>query len=184
MERTMTNLPDAQRLTTTHNWDDLVLDAAVRGQVDDIVQWVRHQRTVGAQAGRGHVCLFHGPAGSGKTLTAALIGKATGLAVYRIDLAQIASKYVGETQKQLARMLDAAAQAGAILVFDEADALFGKRTDVKDSHDRYANIEVAYLLQRIETYPGVVILTTNLRSAIDDAFARRFQTVIHFPPHH
>jgi SpoVK/Ycf46/Vps4 family AAA+-type ATPase len=129
----------------------------------------------------GYLALFYGPSGTGKTLTATLLGKYTGKDVFRIDLSRVVSKYIGETEKNLAKLFDKAEHKNWILFFDEADALFGKRTDIRDAHDKYANQEVAYLLQRIESYNGLVILATNQRGNIDDAFARRFQTIIHFP---
>lgn len=121
------------------------------------------------------------PPGTGKTLTATLLGKYTGRDVFRIDLSRVVSKYIGETEKNLARLFDKAQNKNWILFFDEADALFGKRTEIRDAHDKYANQEVAYLLQRIESYSGLVILATNQRGNIDDAFARRFQSMVHFP---
>ncbi|PPK73943.1 ATPase family protein associated with various cellular activities (AAA) [Methylobacter tundripaludum] len=129
----------------------------------------------------GYRALFYGPSGTGKTLTATLVGKYSGKAVFRIDLSRVVSKYIGETEKNLSRLFDKAENKNWILFFDEADALFGKRTDIRNAHDKYANQEVAYLLQRIESYNGVVILASNQRANIDDAFVRRFQTIIHFP---
>ena len=129
----------------------------------------------------GFKALFHGLPGTGKTLTAMLIGKKTGLDIYRVDLSQMVSKYIGETEKNLAKVFDKAEHKNWILFFDEGDALFGKRTNTKDAHDRYANQQVSYLLQRIEEYDGLVILATNLKNNIDDAFLRRFQSIIHFP---
>jgi SpoVK/Ycf46/Vps4 family AAA+-type ATPase len=131
--------------------------------------------------GLGISALFSGVSGTGKTLAAEVLANTLRLDVYRIDLSAVVSKYIGETEKNLSRIFDAAEEGGAILLFDEADALFGKRSDVKDSHDRYANIEVSYLLQRMECYRGLAILTTNLRSAIDDAFLRRIRFVVQFP---
>ena len=129
----------------------------------------------------GSRSLFIGPPGTGKTLSACLLGKHCGCDVYKVDLSLVVSKYIGETEKNLARIFDAAEHKGWILFFDEADALFGKRTRVEDSHDRYANQEVSFLLQRIEEFDGVVILASNFRANIDDAFVRRFQSVVHFP---
>lgn len=129
----------------------------------------------------GYRSLFYGPPGTGKTLAATLLGKMNGMDVYRVDLSMIVSKYIGETEKNLARVFDLAENRNWILFFDEADALFGKRTSTNTSNDRHANQEVAYLLQRIEDFPGIVILATNLRSNIDEAFSRRFQSVIYFP---
>ena len=129
----------------------------------------------------GYRALFHGPPGTGKTLTAALLGKLTGRDVFRVDLSMIVSKFIGETEKNLAHLFDRAENKDWILFFDEADALFGKRTGVRDAHDRYANQEVSYLLQRVETFGGLVILASNFKANIDEAFIRRFQSIIHFP---
>src|SRR5690606_1665724 len=129
----------------------------------------------------GFRVLFHGPPGTGKTLTASLLGKYTGKEVYKIDLSMVVSKFIGETEKNLANLFDKAENKDWILFFDEADALFGKRTNVRDAHDKYANQEVSFLLQRTETYAGLVILATNFKNNIDDAFARRFQSHIYFP---
>jgi SpoVK/Ycf46/Vps4 family AAA+-type ATPase len=129
----------------------------------------------------GFRTLFYGPPGTGKTLTASLLGKSSGLDVYRIDLSMVVSKFIGETEKNLANVFDQAENKNWILFFDEADALFGKRTQTSSSNDRHANQEVSYLLQRVEDFPGVVILATNLKANLDDAFSRRFQSMIYFP---
>ena len=177
----------ATRVSTGLAWDDLVLPAATLAQLEDIGHWLSHGRQLrhewgfGRRIGAGHVSLFHGPPGTGKTLSACLIGDRCGREVHRVDLSLVVSKYIGETEKNLARLFDAAEREGWILFFDEADALFGKRTSVSDAHDRYANQEVSYLLQRIEAFAGVVILASNLRHNIDDAFQRRFQSVVQFP---
>ena len=148
---------------------------------------MRHGRTLMADwgmAGRlrpGYRALFHGPPGTGKTLTATLLGKATGREVYRVDLSTVVSKFIGETEKNLSTLFDKANDQDWILFFDEADALFGKRTSVKDAHDRYANQEVSYLLQRVEDFDGLVILASNFRANIDEAFLRRFNAIIRFP---
>jgi SpoVK/Ycf46/Vps4 family AAA+-type ATPase len=131
--------------------------------------------------GLGLSALFAGPSGTGKTLAAEALAHELRLDLYRIDLSATVSKWIGETEKNLRRLFDAAEDAGAVLLFDEADALFGKRSEVKDSHDRYANVEVSYLLQRVETYRGLAILTTNLKSALDTAFLRRIRFVVNFP---
>jgi hypothetical protein len=176
------------RLTTTRlGWDDLVLPGAVMVQIDHINAWLRHSRTILEDWGLdrnlkpGFRCLFHGPPGTGKTLTATLIGATAGADVYRIDLSMLVSKYIGETEKNLANVFDQAQDKNWILFFDEADALFGKRTKTNNSNDRHANREISYLLQRVEDFPGVVILATNLHANIDEAFARRFQSVVYFP---
>jgi hypothetical protein len=177
----------AQRVTTPYEWDDLVLDPQSRREVEDIVVWARHSEMLldgwllRKRLKPGFRSLFYGPPGTGKTLTAGLLGKATGLAVYRVDLSKIISKYIGETEKNLASLFDHAQHQDWILFFDEADSLFGKRTESRNANDRAANQQVSYLLQRIEDFPGIVILATNLRSHLDDAFARRFQSMIHFP---
>ena len=131
--------------------------------------------------GLGVSSLFAGESGTGKTLAAEVLARELNLDLYRIDLSAVVSKYIGETEKNLKQVFDAAEEGGVLLLFDEADALFGKRSDVKDSHDRYANIEVSYLLQRMEAYQGLAILTTNLKSAIDKAFQRRLRFTVNFP---
>lgn len=177
----------ATRVRTGLAWSDLVLPASTLEQLEDIALWLTHGPTLlrdwglARRVGPGYVSLFHGPPGTGKTLSAGLLGARCGREVHRVDLSLIVSKYIGETEKNLSRLFDAAERQGWILFFDEADALFGKRTGVSDSHDRYANQEVSYLLQRIENFDGVVILASNLRHNIDDAFLRRFQSVIRFP---
>jgi SpoVK/Ycf46/Vps4 family AAA+-type ATPase len=150
---------------------------------------VRHRMLVqerwgfAAKSGRGLgvSALFAGPSGTGKTMAAEVLAGDLRLDLYRIDLSAVVSKYIGETEKNLAQVFAAAEQGGAILLFDEADALFGKRSEVRDSHDRYANIEVGYLLQRMEAYRGLAILTTNLKGALDPAFLRRLRFVVQFP---
>ena len=177
----------AQRLETAMGWDDLVLSAHTLAEVRELGNWVRHGNILMDHWGMhrklrpGCRALFFGPPGTGKTMTATLLGKATGREVYRVDLSMVVSKYIGETEKNLAGLFDRAEHKEWILFFDEADALFGKRTQVRDAHDRYANQEVSFLLQRIETYHGLVILASNLASHVDEAFARRFEHVIHFP---
>lgn len=131
--------------------------------------------------GSGISALFHGESGTGKTMAAEVLAQECQLDLYRIDLSAVVSKYIGETEKNLRRIFDAAEVGGAILLFDEADALFGKRTEVKDSHDRHANVEVSYLLQRIETYQGLAILTSNLKNNLDNAFLRRLRFIVQFP---
>ncbi len=181
-----TDVP-AQRIVTGQSWSDLILTETTRAQIGEIEAWCRHGRTLMRDWGMaatlrpGHRCLFHGPPGTGKTMTAGLLGTTTGQEVYRIDLSLVVSKYIGETEKRLAHLFDMAERHGWILFFDEADALFGKRSATRDAHDRYANQEVAYLLQRIETFDGVAILASNLRENMDEAFARRFETVVYFP---
>jgi hypothetical protein len=177
----------AQRLYTQLDWDDLVLPPNTIDQVAEIAAWLEHGDTLMREWGMaarlrpGHRALFHGPPGTGKTLTAALLGKSTGRPVYRVDLSLVVSKFIGETEKNLAKVFDFAQRQGWILFFDEADALFGRRSEVRDAHDRYANQEVAYLLQRIESFDGILILASNLRDNLDEAFTRRFESVIYFP---
>ncbi len=180
----------AQRIESDAAWDDIVLPAPQMRALRAIAAQVHHRAQVyenwgfgarGAGRGLGVSALFAGPSGAGKTLAAEVIGTALDLDVYRIDLSSVVSKWIGETEKNLRRVFDAAEEGCAILLFDEADALFGKRSEVKDSHDRYANIEISYLLQRLEAYRGLAILTTNLRSHIDEAFLRRLRFVIDFP---
>ncbi|MUM34420.1 ATP-binding protein, partial [Mycolicibacterium sp. CBMA 361] len=179
----------AQRLESTATFDDLVLPAAQRALLADILAHVRHRGLVyrdwqmsGPSArGLGVSVLFAGPSGTGKTLAAEVLANALALDLYRIDLSQVVNKYIGETEKNLRRVFDAAAASGAVLLFDEADALFGKRSEVRDSHDRYANVEISYLLQAMESYRGLAVLTTNMRSALDSAFQRRLRFVVTFP---
>ncbi len=177
----------AEYIETEMEWEDLVLYPKTLNQIKEIEHWIAHNHTLLHDWGMkkrikpGYRALFYGPPGTGKTLTATLLGKYTGKDVYRIDLSRVVSKYIGETEKNLSHLFDKAVDKNWILFFDEADALFGKRTDIRDAHDKYANQEVAYLLQRIESYDGLVILATNQRGNIDDAFTRRFQAIIHFP---
>lgn len=177
----------ARQLSTDMGWDGLVLNSATLGQLEEIETWLQYGHRLmheWGMAGRlkpGYRALFYGPPGTGKTLTANLLGKKTGLDVYRIDLSQLISKFIGETEKNLAKIFDRAENRNWILFFDEADAIFGKRTSVNDAHDRYANQEVSYLLQRVEEYSGLIILASNLKNNIDEAFMRRFQSTVHFP---
>jgi len=177
----------AERIGTPLDWDDLVLDAGSRAQIAMIGSWIRHAPTLlgdwglGGRIKAGYRCLFHGSPGTGKTLTAALLGKQHGLPVYRVDLSRVVSKWIGETEKNLAGLFDQAQHRNWILFFDEAEALFGKRTDAQSANDRAANQQIAYLLQRLEDFPGLVILSTNQRGHMDEAFARRFQTSVLFP---
>ena len=179
----------AQRIETQATFDDVVLPPGHSAMLRDIARQLRLSDRVyrewgfGAKHGRGQglVALFAGESGTGKTLAAEAIANEADLDLYRIDLATLVSKYIGETEKNLKRLFDAAEASGAVLLFDEADALFGKRSEVKDSHDRYANIEIAYLLQRVEAYRGLAILTTNMKSALDRAFMRRIRFVVSFP---
>jgi len=177
----------AERLTTQLDWEDLIVNPSTMTQLQELLAWVEHGETLlkdwklGKRVKPGYRALFHGMPGTGKTLTASLLGKQTGTDVYRVDLSMVISKYIGETEKNLANLFAKAENKGWILFFDEADALFGKRTGVKDAHDKYANQEVSYLLHRVEAYDGLVILASNFKSNIDEAFMRRFQSVIYFP---
>jgi len=179
----------AQRIEATATWDELILPEQQRQILRDIAIHVR-QRTVVYQTwgfagkgsrGLGISALFSGASGTGKTMAAEVLAHELQLDLYRIDLSAVVSKYIGETEKNLRRIFDAAEAGGAILLFDEADALFGKRSDVKDSHDRHANVEVSYLLQRMEAYQGLAILTTNLKDSLDQAFLRRIRFVVSVP---
>ena len=177
----------AQEIATDLEWDDLVLDPVTRQEIEDILTWVQNKDVLMNQwqlkqrVKPGFRSLFYGPPGTGKTLTACLLGKKSGLPIFRIDLSKVISKYIGETEKNLARLFDRAQHQDWILFFDEADSLFGKRIETQNSNDRAANQEISYLLQRIEDYSGLAILATNLRSNLDDAFSRRFQAMIRFP---
>jgi len=177
------------RIEWTQSWDDLVLPDDSRDELREMIARVRHRRLVlddwgfarKVAKGLGIPAMFHGPPGTGKTMAAGLVAAELGLDLYQIDLSRMVSKYIGETEKQLAQVFDAAEAGHSILLFDEADSLFAKRTDVKSSNDRYANLEVNYLLQRMEAFTGITILTTNLDSGIDDAFKRRLAFRIAFP---
>ncbi len=179
----------AQRIEPVASWADIVLPEAQVITLSEIAAQVKHRNKVyetwgfGSKGARGLgiSVLFAGESGTGKTMAAEVLANELKLDLYRIDLSKVVNKYIGETEKNLKRIFDAAEDGGAILLFDEADALFGKRSDVKDSHDRYSNIEVSYLLQRMEAYRGLAILTTNMKNALDKAFLRRIRFVIHFP---
>jgi hypothetical protein len=177
----------AKLITSKLSWNDLVLGPEVMEEIEHMCTWLRHGRVLMQDWGLqknvkpGYRSLFYGPPGTGKTLTATLIGASVGVDVYRIDLSMVVSKFIGETEKNLKSVFDQAENKDWILFFDEADALFGKRTLTSSSNDRHANQQISYLLQRIEDFPGVVILATNLKTNIDEAFARRFQSTIFFP---
>lgn len=176
----------AQFIETGLKWNDLILNKKTLVQIQEIETWLKYndqllrEWDLKNRVKPGYKVLFSGPAGTGKTLTATLLGKYTHRDVFRIDLSLIISKYIGETEKNLAKLFDRAENKDWILFFDEADALFGKRTGVRDAHDKYANQEVSYLLQRIETHAGLVILATNMKNNIDTAFTRRFNCIIDF----
>jgi hypothetical protein len=178
----------ARQVTTSFSWDDLVLPEKQQSQLHELEQAIRNANGVlqdwGFESrlpyGRGITALFSGPSGTGKTMAAGILARELGLDLYTIDLSRVVSKYIGETEKNLDRIFQQAEDANAMLFFDEADALFGKRSAIKDAHDRYANIEIAYLLQKMEERLGVTILASNLRTNIDDAFMRRIRFGIEF----
>lgn len=177
----------AKRITSRLEWEDLVLADTTKREIDQLIAWIGHSDEILDGFGlrknlkNGYRVLFYGPPGTGKTLTATLIGKKMGMDVYRVDLSQVISKYIGETEKNLSNIFDQAECHNWILFFDEADSLFGARTQANNSNDRAANQEISYLLQRVEDFPGIVILASNLKSNIDEAFSRRFQSTVYFP---
>jgi hypothetical protein len=179
----------ARKIDPIFRWDDLILPQHALSQLGELHDRVaQRQRVLGEWGfnrvlalGRGICALFAGPSGTGKTMAADVVARELGLDLYKIDLATVVSKYIGETEKNLERIFDAAESANAVLFFDEADAIFGKRSEVRDAHDRYANIEIAYLLQKMEQYDGIAILATNLRENLDDAFLRRLHFIVEFP---
>lgn len=179
----------ARKIETPFTWSDIVLPEGQLVQLREIATHAKRSQIVFENwgygrtfaYGRGIAALFEGQSGTGKTMAASIIGRALGLDVYQIDLSCVVSKYIGETEKNLSLIFSEAQDSNAVLFFDEADALFGKRSEVKDAHDRYANIETAYLLQRMEEYSGIVILATNMKQNLDEAFVRRMRFIIHFP---
>ncbi|MCB0573369.1 MAG: ATP-binding protein [Saprospiraceae bacterium] len=177
----------AKLLTTPLKWDDLILNQESMSQVKFINHWLNNRKSYKNEFDDLHTlkpgfkALFCGPPGTGKTLTAALLGQQNKLDVYRVDLSMVVSKYIGETEKNLEKVFTRAEGKDWILFFDEADALFGKRTNISDAHDKYANQEISYLLQRLEDYPGLVILASNMQHNIDEAFARRLHAIVQFP---
>lgn len=179
----------ARQITPLAKWNELILPELQKTTLEQIIMQMRHHKKVyedwgfaaKTSRGSGVVALFIGESGTGKTMAAEAIANELKLDLYRIDLSQVVNKYIGETEKNLKRIFDAAEEGGSILLFDEADALFGTRTEVKDSHDRYANIEVYYFLQLMETYKGLTILKANKKTAIDEAFIRRMRFVVLFP---
>lgn len=177
--------PGATRVWHTPGWDELVVPPAVLSQLREFLGWIEQRDVVGRQwggnLGGGPLALFCGPSGTGKTFAAAVLSQHLGWPLYRVDLGRLVSKYIGETEKNLNRLFDAAHGRPMILQFDEADSLFGQRGEIRDGHDRYANLEVSHLLARVEIHEGPVILTTNLRDHIDSAFMRRFHVVVEFP---
>lgn len=177
----------ARLIKEKRTWDSLVINEELQGQINEIMNWLKYNDHLMDHLGmsdrlkKGYRALFYGPPGTGKTLTAALLGNEMHKDVYKIDLSMVVSKYIGETEKNLELLFARAEDKGWILFFDEADALFGKRTSVRDSNDKYANQEVSYLLQRIEDYNGLIILATNMKNNIDEAFVRRFNAILRFP---
>lgn len=182
----------AQRIEPIGKWENLILPEQQIATLKELAMHVKQRARVyeewgfGAKGilGLGITALFTGESGTGKTMASEVLANELNLDLYRIDLSQVVNKYIGETEKNLKKIFDAAEDGGCILFFDEADALFGKRTNVRDSHDRYANNEVSYLLQHMEAFPGLTILATNIKNSIDDAFIRRFRCVLHFPEKH
>ena len=176
----------AKLINTNLDWSDLVVSDEVLDELEEIKDWMAHGNVLLNDWGLdkkikpGYRALFFGPPGTGKTLTACLLGKYANMDVYRIDLSMIVSKYIGETEKNLGKVFDQAMNKNWILFFDEADSLFGKRTQTSSSNDRFANQEVSYLLQKIEDFPGIIVLATNLKANMDDAFSRRFQNMVYF----
>ena len=179
----------AQRLALPYARDDLVVPAELNAELELAIAWMRNRRQVFDRwkfgqriaLGRGMTALFAGGSGTGKTMAAQVLASELGLDLFRVDLSRVMSKYIGETEKNLSRLFDDAAASGAVLFFDEADALFGKRSEVKDAHDRYANLEISYLLQRMEEHEGVSLLATNRMGDLDEAFTRRFHFILDFP---
>ncbi|NQY04721.1 MAG: ATP-binding protein, partial [Flavobacteriaceae bacterium] len=176
----------ASLIETNLTWDDLILNDKTLSEVKELETWLEYNSVLmndwnmKSKIKPGYRVMFYGPPGTGKTLTASLLGKYTKKDVYRIDLSMVVSKYIGETEKNLSSLFDKAQNKDWILFFDEADSIFGKRTNVRDAHDKYANQEVSYLLQRIEAFPGLVILASNFKNNIDTAFTRRFQSMVEF----
>lgn len=177
----------AKLITTKMDWEDVILNPKTTQSIHDMKLWVQYNDAflndwgMDKKVKPGFRALFYGPSGTGKTLTATLLGKHFNKEVYRIDLSQVVSKYIGETEKNLEKVFKKAEYKDWILFFDEADALFGKRSNVQNAHDKYANQEVSYLLQRVEDFPGLIILASNFKSNIDQAFIRRFNAIIQFP---
>lgn len=178
-----------RRVEPRYSWKNVPLTQAVLDSLKDICNQARQNQQIHRDLGlnqsmstlKGFSALFTGPYGTGKTMAAAVIASDLGLPLYRIDLSALVSKYIGETEKNLSKVFDVADSTNSILFFDEADALFGKRSEVRDSHDRYANIEITYLLQKLENFQGITILATNLRENLDDAFLRRIRFIVEFP---
>ncbi|MFJ4176877.1 ATP-binding protein, partial [Streptomyces sp. NPDC089733] len=179
----------ARRIEPAVGWDDLVLPAATRRELSELALRARHREQVlgqwrmrpGGGRGRGIIALFAGESGTGKTMSAEVVASELGMELYVVDLSTVVDKYIGETEKNLERIFVEASDVNGILLFDEADAIFGKRSQVKDAHDRHANVESAYLLQRMESFDGIAVLTTNLRGNLDEAFTRRLDVIAEFP---
>ncbi len=177
-----------KKIKPAHSWKDFNFSKSRTKELKEIASKIFHERKLIAgtknrvRRQSSHILLFTGPGGSGKTLAAEVIANELNKDIYRIDLSRVVSKYIGETEKNLDKIFKSAERGDYILFFDEADALFGKRSEVKDSHDRYANIETGYLLQRIESYKSLVIVSSDMKAALDDAFIRRLHFIVHFPP--
>ncbi|MET8546437.1 ATP-binding protein, partial [Kitasatospora sp. NPDC004799] len=179
----------ARRIEPAVGWSDLVLPAPTAGRLRELVLRARHRDQVlgrwrmrpGGGRGSAVIALFAGESGTGKTMSAEVVAAELGMELYVVDLSTVVDKYIGETEKNLERIFTEAAQVNGVLLFDEADALFGKRSEVKDAHDRHANVETAYLLQRMESFDGIAVLTSNLRANLDEAFTRRLDVIAEFP---
>lgn len=179
----------ARRIEPAVGWDDLVLPELTLSQLKELALRVKHRDRVlgqwrmrpGGGRGRGVIALFAGESGTGKTMSAEVVAAELGMELYVVDLSTVVDKYVGETEKNLERIFTEASRVNGVLLFDEADAIFGKRSQVKDAHDRHANVESAYLLQRMESFDGIAVLTTNLRANLDEAFTRRLDVIAEFP---
>ena len=185
MSCTNVSLPGVIDVPSRATWDDLVLPAQCIQRLHEYVLWVTHRDKVelewGGRVTGGPIAFFSGPSGTGKTFAAEVLANTLDLPLFRVDLGGLISKYIGETEKNLGALFDAVTKEPMLLLFDEADSLFAKRSEVQDAHDRYANLEVSYLLSRLERHKGPCILTSNLRQEIDPVFVRRFQMVIEFP---
>lgn len=176
-----------KRIATALSWDDLVLHPNTLRRVKELEYSIQHSETKLTDWTReqtvpnGNHCLFYGPMGTGKTSTACLLGKSIGRAVYRVDLSRVVSKYIGATEKNLAKVFEQARTQNWILFFDEVDAVFGKRSGIRDPHNHFANLQISYLLQRVEHFDGIIFFSSNLKKNIDEAFLRRLKFVVHFP---
>ena len=167
-------------IETALKWDDLVVSKSTQNKIKEIEEWLKQEKNIEGNSKSEHLALFQGTSGTGKTLTATLLGKYTHYPVFRVNLSKILSNYIGETEKNLSKVFELASQNNGILFFDEADALFGKRTEIKNSHDRFANQEVSYILENLREHKGLVIISSNLRKDIDPQLKKYFKTIIRF----